>query len=132
MDAHSLAPASGARKNGGRSASRSRGPNQNNTACGAAKPVLTLRRLHDEQLLTFRGKEARTLVLLIERGRSGFTSDEAAALGIGRRLSQYIFGLRGAGLMIATTRERGFDGALVARYSLSDLLIPVSGRGVDA
>lgn len=79
---------------------------------------LLVRLAPDADPVAFRGREAQTLKLLIDTAPRGFTSGEASPLAWARRTSAYIHDLRGAGVPIATTRERTPDGA-VARDSLS-------------
>lgn len=73
----------------------------------------------DAAQIAFRGREAQTLKLSIDTGPRGFTSGEANPLAWARRTTACIHNLRGAGVPIATTRERTPDGASVARDSLS-------------
>lgn len=69
--------------------------------------------------MTFEGREAQTLKLLLAVGPHGFTSGDASPLGWARRTSHYVFKLRAAGLDIATTRETVADGTRVGRYTLA-------------
>ena len=79
------------------------------------KPLIRVR--VGGRTLTFSGRQAQTLSLLIERGERGFNSGEASPLQWARRTSAYIFKLRRAGFAISTTREPTGD-ASVARYRL--------------
>lgn len=81
----------------------------------------------EELLFTARGRIRQILQLLIDRGEQGFMSDEVRGPGWGRRPSQYVFKLRRAGLLVATSRERASDGTIVARYTL--LSIPNDAQG---
>jgi hypothetical protein len=81
------------------------------------KPVMRVRARG--RTLTFIGRQAQTLALLIERGERGFNSGEASPLQWARRTSAYIFKLRRAGFAISTTREPAGD-ASVARYRLAE------------
>lgn len=96
------------------------------TAPKPSKPSLTVRLEPGAKPVTVWGREAQTLALLIERGASGFTSGEASPLGWARRTSHYIFKLRGHGISITTSMEPTPDGAMVARYALSEPVTVVS------
>lgn len=79
------------------------------------KPLIRVRA--GGRTLTFIGRQAQTLALLVERGERGLNSGEASPLGWARRTSAYVHKLRRAGFGISTTRERAGD-ASVARYRL--------------
>lgn len=82
------------------------------------RKALTARVTPDGDPITFTGREAQTLALLLAKGPAGFTSGEASPLGWARRTSHYVMKLRRAGVPVLTTRERAGD-ATVGRYTLA-------------
>lgn len=81
------------------------------------KVQITIRRPDSAQVLTIKGRDAQTLLFLLERGPIGATSGEFSAMGWGRRTSAYVFNLRRKGLEIETQYEEIGD-AVVGRYIL--------------
>lgn len=78
---------------------------------------------------TFRGREAQTMALLVDRGKRGFTSEEASRLGWARRTSHYIYRLRRMGVEVTTLRERVGD-AWIGRYVLQSPVVVIP-KGED-
>lgn len=83
----------------------------------SVKPNISVK-LADGKVLTFRGRQAQTLALLVRKGSAGLTSGEASGYGWARRTSAYVRGLRLAGVPITTQRERALD-ARIGRYFLA-------------
>lgn len=83
----------------------------------SVKPNLSVR-LENGRVLTFRGRQAQTLALLIHKGKAGLTSGEASGYGWARRTSAYVRCLRLAGVPILTGLERALD-ARIGRYFLA-------------
>lgn len=85
-------------------------------------------RISSGPLVTATGREAQTIIALVEAGTKGITSLETFKAGWAVRLGAYIFDLRGFGVPIETTREP-HDGGNHARYKLSGpvTLIAVEG-----
>lgn len=81
------------------------------------KVQIKIRRLDSGQALTVKGRDAQTILFLLERGPIGATSGEFSAMGWGRRTSAYVFNLRRRGLEIETQYEEIGD-AFVGRYIL--------------
>ena len=77
----------------------------------------------------FDGREAQTLVLLLQYGAAGFTSGQASSLGWARRTSAYIHKLRKAGLKIHTAMQTLPCGATVGAYSLVTTVTVVARHG---
>jgi len=105
-------------------------PKQLNTGkLSQPKPLLKVKRASDNAMMTFSGREAQTLDLLIQCGAKGLTSGEASPFGWARRTSAYIKKLRVGGVNITTTREPASD-AVIGRYRLSDSLTVVASHGL--
>lgn len=125
-----MTPQNGNPGAGGAGASKGRSSKQQNTVKVAQpKAMLKVYRAADNASMTFHGREAQTLGLLIQLGSHGVTSGEASPLGWARRTSAYIANLRGAGVNISTTREPA-SGAMVGRYMLLDNLSVVASAGL--
>ena len=75
-------------------------------------------RIGDGSTLTARGREAETIVALIQAGPQGITSLEAFKAGWAVRLGAYIFDLKAMGVPIRSTRE-AHEGGKHARYFLA-------------
>ena len=75
-------------------------------------------RIGDGSTLTARGREAETIVALVQAGPKGITSLEAFKAGWAVRLGAYIFDLKAMGVPIRSTREP-HDGGNHARYYLA-------------
>ena len=105
-------------------------PKQQNTSqVPHPKPLLKVKRASDNVEMTFNGREAQTLDLLIQCGGAGVTSGEASPLGWARRTSAYIKKLRDGGVNITTSREPA-SGAIVGRYRLLDSFTVVASHGL--
>ena len=89
------------------------------------KPSLIVRVWPDAEPITFTGRPAQTLALLVTKGPLGFTSGEASPLGWARRTSAYVQKLREAGVPILTTWETTHD-ARVGRYTLAGPVVVLS------
>jgi hypothetical protein len=63
------------------------------------------------------GREAETIIALVDAGPRGITSLEAFRAGWAVRLSAYVFDLRAMGVPIRSTREQ-HEGGSHARYTL--------------
>ena len=115
---------------GGAGASKVRSLKQQNTKkVTQPKPMLMVHRASDNAAMTFHGREAQTLDLLIQCGANGLTSGEASPLGWARRTSAYVKNLRDGGVNIATTREPA-SGAMVGRYRLLDSFTVIASQGL--
>ena len=90
----------------------------------SVKPNISVK-LADGKVLTFHGRQAQTLALLVRKGKAGLTSGEASGYGWARRTSAYVRGLRIAGVPITTQRERALD-ARIGRYVLAGPVSVVS------
>jgi len=121
-----MTPQNGNPGAGGAGASKGRSSKQQNTnKVPQPKPMLKVYRSTDGASMTFHGREAQTLDLLIQLGSYGMTSGEASPLGWARRTSAYVANLRDAGVRISTTREPA-SGAMVGRYRLEDSLTVIA------
>lgn len=125
-----MTPKNGNPGAGGAGASKVRSPKQQNTKkVTQPKPMLKVHRASDNAAMTFHGREAQTLDLLIQCGARGLTSGEASPLGWARRTSAYVKNLRDGGVNITTTREPA-SGAMVGRYRLLDSFTIVASHGL--
>ena len=126
-----MTPQNGNPGAGGAGASKVRSPKQQQNATKVAqpKPMLKVHRASDNASMTFNGREAQTLDLLIQCGANGLTSGEASPLGWARRTSAYVKNLRDGGVNIATTREPA-SGAMVGRHRLLDSFTVVASHGL--
>jgi Helix-turn-helix domain len=77
------------------------------------------------------GREAQTVIALVEAGPKGITSLETFKAGWAVRLGAYVFDLRGFGVPIETTREP-HDGGNHARYRLTGPVTLLSVEGQDS
>ena len=84
------------------------------------------------EIVTVSGRLAQTLQVLIQRGASGLSTDEAARLGWARRLSDYIAKLKKRGVPICKVWERTADGARIGRYLLCGPFSVVDGGAGEA
>ncbi len=87
----------------------------------------------DDPAITVTGREAQTILALVEAGTKGITSLETFKAGWAVRLGAYIFDLRGFGVPIETTREP-HDGGNHARYRLAGpvTLLHVEGHELQS
>jgi hypothetical protein len=90
----------------------------------SVKPNISVK-LADGKVLTFQGRQAQTLALLIRKGKAGLTSGEASGYGWARRTSAYVRCLRVAGVPIVTGLERALD-ARIGRYFLAGPVLVLS------
>lgn len=102
---------------------------QNANKVTQPSPSINVFRAADGVTMTFTGREAQTLDLLIKCGAAGVTSGEASPMGWARRTSAYVLKLRQAGVSITTTRESA-SGATVGRYTLLDQFTVVASSGL--
>lgn len=118
-------PAAGQRA---RRAEGCNGGDHNTAPSRRAKPSLTVSWGDGDAAITvtFNGRKAQTLALLLAVGPHGFTSEDASPLGWARRISHYVHKLRAAGLDIATTWETVADGTRIGRYSLASAVEEVA------
>jgi Helix-turn-helix domain len=72
-------------------------------------------RIASGPLLTATGREAQTIIALVEAGAKGITSLETFKAGWAVRLGAYIFDLKAMGVPIHASREP-HDGGNHARY----------------
>jgi Helix-turn-helix domain len=75
-------------------------------------------RIGDGLVITATGREAQTIIALVEAGPRGITSLETFYAGWAVRLGAYIFDLKAMGVPIRATREP-HDGGNHARYFLA-------------
>jgi Helix-turn-helix domain len=75
-------------------------------------------RVSDGPAIKLTGREAQTIVALVEAGPKGITSLETFLAGWAVRLGAYIFDLKAMGVPIRATREP-HDGGNHARYYLA-------------
>ena len=69
--------------------------------------------------ITAIGREAQTIIALVDAGPKGITSLETFYAGWAVRLGAYIFDLKAMGVPIRSTRE-AHDGGKHARYFLAE------------
>lgn len=81
------------------------------------------------QVVPLFGRQAQTIMLLIECGPKGVTSGEASPLGWAKRTAAYVHKLRNIGFDIRTTYERVSD-ALIGRYTLMEPVAVVACPGL--
>ena len=74
-------------------------------------------RINGGPLVTATGREAQSIIALVEAGTNGITSLETFKAGWAVRLGAYIFDLKAMGVPIRSTREP-HDGGNHARYFL--------------
>ncbi len=74
-------------------------------------------RINGGPLTTATGREAQTILALVDAGQRGITSLEAFKAGWAVRLGAYVFDLKKMGVSIRTEREP-HDGGNHARYVL--------------
>ena len=74
-------------------------------------------RIASGPLVTAKGREAQTIIALVEAGTKGITSLETFKAGWAVRLGAYIFDLKAMGVPIRANREP-HDGGNHARYFL--------------
>lgn len=72
-------------------------------------------RIASGPFLTATGREAQTIIALVEAGAKGITSLEAFKAGWAVRLTAYVFDLKAMGVPIRASREP-HDGGNHARY----------------
>ena len=91
-------------------------------------PIAATFRIASSPLQTATGREAQTIIALINAGPKGITSLETFQAGWAVRLGAYVFDLKKMGVPIGTTREAHDDGKH-GRYTLSGPveLVLVSG-----
>lgn len=75
-------------------------------------------RIGEGSAITVTGREAQTIIALVNAGPKGITSLDTFKAGWAVRLGAYVFDLRGFGVPIETTREP-HDGGNHARYRLA-------------
>ncbi len=76
-------------------------------------------RIASGPLVNATGREAQTIIALVEAGTKGITSLETFKAGWAVRLGAYIFDLKAMGVPIHATREP-HDGGNHARYFVGD------------
>lgn len=77
------------------------------------------------------GREAETLLALVNAGPRGITSLETFKAGWAVRLGAYVFDLKAMGVQIVTAREN-HEGGNHARYSLASPVTIIETSGHDA
>ena len=82
-------------------------------------------------LRTATGREAQTIVALVNAGRRGITSLDTFKAGWAVRLGAYVFDLKKMGVAITTTREP-HEGGNHGRYTLACRVEIVEISGADA
>jgi Helix-turn-helix domain len=80
--------------------------------------------------ITVTGREAQTILALVEAGQKGITSLETFKAGWAVRLGAYVFDLRGFGVPIETMREP-HTGGNHARYKLTGPVTLIAVEGQD-
>ena len=86
-----------------------------------SKKLKTTFRIANGPEITATGREAQTIVALVQAGAKGITSLETFQAGWAVRLGAYIFDLKAMGVPIRATREP-HDGGNHARYFLAGLV----------
>jgi Helix-turn-helix domain len=95
------------------------------------KQIKATFQVSDGPAITVTGREAQTILALVEAGPKGITSLETFKAGWAVRLGAYIFDLRGFGVPIETTREP-HDGGNHARYRLKGPITILNVEGQES
>ena len=94
-------------------------------------PIAAIFRIAGSPLQTATGREAQTIIALINAGPKGIISLETFQAGWAVRLGAYVFDPKTMGVSIVTTRE-AHDGGKHGRYTRSGPVVLVLVSGSEA